>query len=155
VKTAYPFGYGLSYTSFSYDGLALGSEFFQERMFVSVEVINTGDTQGKESVQLYITAPGTSMDKPALELKAFSKTRVLKPGEREALNFSLDARDLASFDSDRSAWVVEPGEYSVKIGASSEDIRAEAKFQVVEEIIVEKVNKVLVPNRAIREITRK
>mgnify|MGYP002065324921 FL=1 len=81
------------------------------------------------------------MDKPEQELKGFAKTRLLQPGESQSIAFELDGRALASFDAARAAWVAEPGTYTVRIGASSRDIRAEATFMVEEEVIVETVTK--------------
>jgi beta-glucosidase len=79
-------------------------------------------------VQLYLSAPGKVAPKPALELRAFAKTKTLKPGDSESLSFTLAARDLASFDEPSSSWVTEAGTYTVKVGASSEDIRQSATF---------------------------
>ena len=128
VKTAYPFGFGLSYTSFAYKNLVLSGKTFGTGFTASVTVTNTGKTAGREVVQLYLSAPGASMPKPAIELKGFAKTRALAPGESQTLTFTLTPRDLASFDEAASAWVAEPGTYTVKIGASSEDIRLTGTF---------------------------
>lgn len=141
--TAYPFGFGLSYTNFEYSGLTLSASSFSENLTVEVTVKNTGEYSGKEAVQLYLTAPGKSMEKPDLELKAFGKTKLLKPGETEKLTFVLTAKDLASFATENAAWMVEPGDYEVKIGASSTDIRLRKAFTVANEILVEKVKGVL------------
>jgi len=128
VKTAYPFGYGLSYTTFQYSDLKLGAKEFQKRLTATVKVTNTGKSAGREVVQLYLSAPGKAMPKPALELRAFAKTKLLKPGESQALSFTLTPRDLVSFDGASSSWVAEAGTYAVKVGASSEDIRQNASF---------------------------
>ncbi len=126
VKTAYPFGYGLSYTTFDLSGLKLGSASFQKELTATVKVANTGKAAGREVVQLYLSAPGK--DKPALELRAFTKTKLLKPGESEVVSFKLVPRDLASFDPASSSWVADAGTYTVKVGASCEDIRQTATF---------------------------
>lgn len=105
-------------------------------------------------VQVYITAPGKRMNKPAIELKAFAKTRLLAPGEKQTLQFVLTAADLASFDPDRSIWVAEPGEYQVKVGASSLNILQTAKFTLAKEIITEKCNKVMLPEVPVQELMR-
>ncbi len=128
VKTAYPFGFGLSYTRFDYAGLKLGSADFRGELTAAVTVRNAGSTPGREVVQLYVSAPGKALPKPVLELRGFAKTRTLKPGESETLAFTLTARDLASFDAASSSWRVEAGTYAVKLGASSEDIRQTAAF---------------------------
>jgi beta-glucosidase len=146
IPTAYPFGYGLSYTSFAYEDLKLGTEQFQDELSLDFRVKNTGTTAGREVVQLYLSAPGKSMEKPVRELKGFAKTKLLQPNESETLTFKLSAKDLASFDTEQSAWVVEAGTYSVQIGASSTDIRLEALFSAPE-LVVERVSSALAPTK--------
>jgi len=155
VETAFPFGFGLSYTTFDYGDVELSSESFDGTLTATVEVINSGNTAGKEVVQLYVSAPGESMDKPAKELRDFAKTKLLKPGESATLNFTLTARDLASFDTERSAWVTEAGQYEVKVAASVAEVKSSATFKVPAEIIVEKVHNVLAPDQEIVEVTNK
>jgi beta-glucosidase len=133
VKTAYPFGYGLSYTTFGYSDLKLSGSEFGTGLTATVTIRNTGKAPGREVVQLYVSAPGKAMPKPAIELKGFAKTKTLAPGESQALTFTLGARDLASFDEASSSWVAEAGTYTVKIGASSEDIRQSATFTKAKE----------------------
>lgn len=152
VPTAYPFGYGLSYTSFTYSGLKLSSTSFNGDITATVTVKNTGSVEGKEVVQMYISAPAASLDKPAAELKGFDKTRLLKPGESQEISFSINAADLASFNTNQSAWIADAGNYTVKVGASSEDIKLTAGFTLNKEIVTEKVNKVLVPKAEIKEL---
>jgi len=91
------------------------------------------------------------LDKPTVELKAFAKTRVLQPGQSQTVSFTINAADLASFDTGRSAWIADAGKYSVKIGASSEDIKQAADFSVAKEIVTQTVNKVLQPQVSIKE----
>jgi beta-glucosidase len=137
VKTAYPFGFGLSYTRFEYSELKLSSAAFAGQVEATVSVENVGSAAGREVVQLYVSAPGKAMPKPALELRGFAKTKTLKPGEEETLSFTLTARDLASFDEASSSWRAEAGTYTVKVGASSEDIRRTATFaKAAEEKVV-------------------
>jgi len=154
VRTAFPFGYGMSYTSFAYSNLGLSSKKFPDKMTVSVDVTNTGQVAGREVVQLYVSAPG-ELDKPAEELKGFAKTGLLKPGESQTLTFTLNTRDLASFNTDRSAWIADKGRYQVRIGASSEDIRLEKPFRLANEKVIQKVNRVLVPQVPVNELKRK
>jgi beta-glucosidase len=151
VKPAYAFGYGLSYTSFAYSALKLNSSTFGGKLTATVTVTNSGAVPGQEVVQLYVTAPKGKLDKPSLELKAFAKTRVLQPGQSQTLTFTINAADLASFDTGRSAWVADAGKYSVKIGTSSEDIKQAAGFTVAKEIVTQTVNKVLQPQVNINE----
>ena len=128
VKVAYPFGFGLSYTTFAYSDLALSGAEFGAGLTATVTITNTGKASGREVVQLYVSAPGKSMPKPAIELRGFAKTNAIAPGQSQTLTFTLTPRDLASFDESSSSWVAEPGTYTVKVGASSEDIRQSATF---------------------------
>ncbi|MCR5131153.1 MAG: glycoside hydrolase family 3 C-terminal domain-containing protein [Prevotella sp.] len=118
---AYPFGYGLSYTTFDYSKPSV--KVNGDRISVSVTVKNTGKVSGKEVAQVYVTAPQGKLEKPAQELKAFAKTRELKPGESQTLTMELARRDLASYDEANSQWLTEGGSYTFSIGASSRDIR--------------------------------
>jgi len=154
VPTAYEFGYGLSYTKFAYSDLKLSSSTFSKKMKVSVTIKNTGQASGKEVVQLYLSAPSTEIEKPVQELKGFAKTKLLKPGESQKLTFELDERSLASFWSGISAWVADKGNYEVRIGASSKDIRLKASFNLPKDIVVEKVHNVLYPNFYMEELSR-
>lgn len=141
VKPSYEFGYGSSYTTFVYSDVKVSSPTFNDKLTVSVTVKNTGKVAGKEVVQLYLSAPSKTIDKPKEELKAFGKTKELKPGESETLTLTLSPKDLASFLESKSAWVAEAGDYKVLVGASSLDIKKTATFKVAKEITVEKVTK--------------
>lgn len=128
VKPAYEFGYGLSYTSFSYSSLTLnpaGSGYD-----IGVTVKNTGRVPGREVVQLYVGAPQGKLKKPASELRMFAKTSVLAPGESEQLNFFLRVKDLASYDPACGCWLIDKGTYVVNVGASSLDVRSSVKIQM-------------------------
>ena len=97
---------------------------------MSVEVKNTGKVAGKEVVQLYVSAPDVAANKPEKELKAFAKTKELKPGEAGVVTLKVNADDLASYDEAASAWVVTPGNYKFLVGASSRDIKATLEADV-------------------------
>ena len=155
VKPAYEFGYGLSYTNFSYSNLKLSASKFNGNLTVSFAITNTGNVAGKEVAQLYISAPSGNLDKPAEELKNFAKTGLLKPGQSMTIQFNIKASDLASFDTKRVSWVVDAGKYMVKIGASSENIKLSAAFTVPKEIVVEKDHNALTPQVEINEFTGK
>jgi beta-glucosidase len=152
IPTAYEFGYGLSYTNFAYSNLKLSSKTFDKNLMVSIDIQNTGKTGGREVVEVYLSAPHKTLDKPEKELKAFGKTRLLAPGESQTLSFTLDGRSLASYDSAASSWIAEAGTYTVKIGASSSDIRVHGDFTLEKTLVVEKTSKALTPIRSISEI---
>jgi beta-glucosidase len=145
-QTAYPFGYGLSYTTFEYPEIQLTGNNVDGSLTVRVKVSNTGKVAGREVVQLYVSAPGKAIDKPAYELKGFAKTRLIQPGSSETVEIRLTQKHLASFHEDRSAWIVEPGEYRILAASSSEEIRTEAAVNMPSELIVEKVHDVLKPS---------
>ncbi len=123
VPVSYPFGFGLSYTTFEYSDAKIAEK--DDAYEVTVTVKNTGNREGKEVVELYISAPDNkAANKPAKELKAYAKTKLLKPGESETLTLTVKAADLASFDEAASAWVVAEGEYQFLVAASVQDIKA-------------------------------
>ena len=129
VPVSYPFGFGLSYTTFEYSDAKIDKK--NDGYEVSVTIKNTGERDGKEVVELYISAPDSkAANKPAKELKAYAKTKNLKPGESETLTLSVAAADLASFDEASSAWVVAEGEYQFLVAASVQDIKATLKASV-------------------------
>jgi beta-glucosidase len=129
VAVSYPFGFGLSYTTFDYGDAKIDKK--GDGYEVSVTVKNSGEYEGKEVVELYISAPDNkAANKPAKELKAFAKTRSLKPGEKETVKLFVKTDDLASFDEGASAWVVSGGEYQFLVGASSQDIKSTLKADV-------------------------
>jgi len=153
VEPAYSFGYGLSYTEFAYNDLRLSAREFDDEITVTVVVSNTGATPGREVVQLYVSAPGDVLEKPESELRAFAKTGLLQPGQSETVTFTLTGADLASFHTDRAAWIAEAGTYTVKIGASALAITQQATLDLPQELIVEQLHNVLVPQVPINERT--
>jgi beta-glucosidase len=154
VKTAYEFGYGLSYTDFNYSNLNLTSQTVDKTITVTVTVTNTGKVAGKEVVQLYISAPTGKMDKPSAELKGFAKTGLLQPGQGETVSFIITPEQLASFNTETTSWVADAGTYTVKIGASSTNIKQTAGFTLDKSMVTEKCNKVLVPQVPINELKK-
>ena len=127
-EVAYPFGFGLSYTTFEFSKPKLKTS--GKQVTVQVTVKNTGTVAGKEVAQVYVTAPKGQIEKPAQELKAFAKTRELQPGEQQTLTMQIPVRMLASFDEAGSQWLTEAGQYTFRIGASSRDIRCTATAKV-------------------------
>ena len=152
IIPTYEFGYGLSYTTFGYSNFKLSATSFKDKITATVSITNKGNATGKEIVQLYLNAPAKKMDKPALELKGFTKTRLLKPGETQTISFEIKPRDLASFDTDNEQWIAEAGNYTVSVGASSKDIKQKKSFSLNKDLIVEKVTKALTPLIIINEM---
>lgn len=152
VKPSYEFGYGKSYTNFDYSNVKLSSSTFKNKIEVSIEVKNTGKVAGKEVVQLYLSAPHQSIDKPKAELKAFAKTKELQPNETQTITLSLSPKDLASFITAKSAWIAEQGKYKVSIGASSQDIKQSVEFSLPKELVVEKVQHVFPADKQFNDL---
>ena len=144
IATAYPFGHGLSYTNFTYDDIHVTSPHAGQ-IDIDVNVTNSGHTAGKEVVQIYVGAPEGKLSKPVKELRAFGKTKLLQAGEKQTLHFALEPMDLSSFDSDRSSWVAEQGNYTIYLGASSQDIRKTANVTRKQERMLDKVHPGLQP----------
>ena len=140
-EVSYPFGFGLSYTTFAYSKPTV--KVSGDVVSVSITVKNTGSVSGKEIAQVYVAAPNGKIEKPAQELKAFAKTRELKPGESETLTMQIPVRMLASFDEAGSQWLTEAGNYIFKIGSSSRDIKVTATAKVGQ--YTEKVSNALAP----------
>ncbi|MEJ2585050.1 MAG: glycoside hydrolase family 3 C-terminal domain-containing protein [Robiginitalea sp.] len=121
LQVSFPFGYGLSYTRFELGTIETSLE--DGVLQVRVAVTNTGQMAGKEVVQVYSSKPDTSIDRPLRELRAFSKTRLLQPGETEELIFSIPVTDLRYWDEGKSGWVLEAGTYTIEVGTSSRDLQ--------------------------------
>ncbi|HEX4374135.1 MAG TPA: fibronectin type III-like domain-contianing protein, partial [Puia sp.] len=154
IKPAYEFGYGLSYTDFSYGDLKLSSSNFVNKITATITITNKGNVAGKEVAELYISAPSKKLDKPSEELKGFTKTKLLKPGESQTLTFTINAADLASFDTNSSSWIADAGKYTVKVGSSSLNFKSSATFDLAKEIVTEKDKKELTPQVDISELKK-
>ena len=135
-KPLFPFGYGLSYTSFSVRPGKLLRE--GEQIVLKVSVANTGSRAGREVVQLYVSAPEDLLRKPMQSLAAYRKTRTLQPGEMEELSLRFSLRDLASYDESGSCWLLEKGEYLLRVGTSSADTAVAGVLKLKKEIITER-----------------
>ena len=155
VPVAYEFGYGLSYSTYEISNLQIGSADFTGELTATVEVKNTGAVAGREVVQVYVSSPSEKLQKPEETLAAFAKSKLLQPGESQTLSFKIETKDFASFDEATSSWVAEAGDYNLKIGASSADIKQNAEFKIAKEIVVEKVSKALAPSREINKLIKK
>ena len=114
ITPTYPFGYGLSYTTFKYDNMTVKSD--DDSITVCITVKNTGKYVGKEAVLIYVSAPQDKLNRPVKELKAFAKTRLLKPGQSQMLKMTVSQQDLASWDTATHQWIKDSGTYKFSIG---------------------------------------
>lgn len=129
MKALFPFGFGLSYTTFQYGKPAVSIN--NDVITVEATITNTGKVAGKEIAQVYVSAPkNKQMEKPVKELKAFAKTRLLQPGESQTLRMTMKKSDLASWNESLHGWQVDAGTYTIQIGASSADIRGKASIKL-------------------------
>jgi len=121
AEPLWPFGHGLSYTTFEYSNLKVAPTSSTSAL-VSVDITNTGEKEGDEVVQLYIHDEYSSVVRPTMELKRFKRI-TLKPGEKMTMNFTLEKDAFAFYDEKTEEWIVEPGDFNIMIGSSSADIR--------------------------------
>ena len=138
---AYPFGYGMSYTTFEFSKLSAKNS--GDNITITVNVRNTGKVSGKQVAQIYVAAPKGRLEKPTKELKAFAKTSLLKPGQSETLKMTIPVRELASFDEANSQWLAEAGQYSFLVGNNVEDIKDGVTLNLPE--YIEKTDNVMAP----------
>lgn len=152
VEPEYCFGYGRSYTSFDTETVSVKVE--NGSVFVNVKVKNTGDTySGKEVVQVYVSAPEGELEKPYQELAGFAKTGKLKPNDTETVTVTFTVSSLASYDEKRAVWVLEEGDYILRVGTSSRDTAEEGILRLKEEIIVEQLKNQMTAKEPIEELT--
>ncbi len=152
-RVRYPFGYGLSYTSFSIK--AENFEFDNKSLKIKFDVTvkNTGKVSGKEVVQIYGQAPGKMLDKPARELVAYKKTKELAAGEEQVLGFELDLRILASYDEagvlgSKACRTLEAGQYVIYAGSSARKLEKAGSLELEKTTVVEKLTSALTPTKA-------
>ena len=141
IPVAYPFGHGLSYTTFEYADLAVRVRADGERpeVEVTLTVTNTGDRAGKETVQVYVSDPAATVYRPEQELRGFAQV-TLEPGQSAPLTLTLGQRAFAFWHDTAGRWVVEGGVFGVRVGASSRDIRLEAAVELTGQVVVPPLN---------------
>ncbi len=147
---AYPFGYGLSYTTFRFSPVK--AKVSGNDIVVTTTVTNTGSVGGKQVAQIYATAPDGSIACPVRELKAFAKTRLLLPGESETLTMTIPRRLLTVFDESNSRWLGEAGSYTISLGSDVETIHSTATIRLTE--YVEEVHNVMAPHQTLKLLSR-
>lgn len=153
VIPAYRFGYGLSYTDFSICTENVQKE--GENLLVEAEVTNTGDLYvGREVVQVYVSAPCGELEKPYQELKGFTKTDLLNPGEKQKIQINISLRSLACYSEKMASWILEPGDYLIRVGNSSGNTYVAAVVKVEETIICEKCRNLCLPDCEFEELSR-
>ena len=151
ITPRYPFGYGLSYTTFALD--IAGTEVFRSIVTTRVKVTNTGDQySGKAVVQGYLSLPAGKLAKPYQQLVAFAKSPLLGPGESAEVELRFDLRDESSYDASVTAYILEPGDYIYHIGDASDNTRVAAVIELPEPVLVELASPIA-GNRTVREIT--
>jgi len=128
LDVSYPFGYGLSYTDFEFGNFEVTVE--NDTINATVTIKNIGDKSGKEVVQVYVSKPNTTIDRPSQELKAFSKTKALEPNGTQEIVFRIPVSELSYWDENRSDWALETGNYSIRLGASSRDVRSKIEINL-------------------------
>ena len=128
MEVSYPFGYGLSYTDFTYTGME--AELMDGTINMAIQVENSGPVPGKEVVEIYVSKSDTEIDRPVQELKAFAKTPLLESGESATVNLQIPVSELSYWDEDASGWKVETGSYILHAASSSRDIRLSKEIQL-------------------------
>lgn len=133
IKPAFAFGHGLSYTTFSLSNLSVSKPTFADNdveIVASLDITNTGALTGSQVVQVYMTLPKTShLTHPPLQLRGFAKVRDLEAGKTEKVTIKMDKYAVSYWDDKINFWVVEKGEYDVKVGTSSEDLPLSASIK--------------------------
>ena len=127
----FPFGHGLSYTTFEFGEPRIDKKSMKQdgTVTVTVPVKNTGSVAGAEVVQLYITDVEASVGRPAKELKGFAKV-ALEPGQKADVSFAIDKDALSFFDADKHAWVAEKGTFRALVAASAQDVKGTVEFEL-------------------------
>jgi beta-glucosidase len=131
IEPLYCFGYGLSYTDYKYSGFFTSKKSYKptDVITATVKVKNDGKYAGKETVQLYVSKNGSTVERAEKELKAFKKVKI-GAGETTSVTLSIPVKDLAYYDEKTSKWIVEPGKYKLLAGTSSRDIRQSGSITV-------------------------
>jgi beta-glucosidase len=147
VEPLFPFGYGLSYTSFRYEFLDFKCNW--DFVEIDIHVMNIGKKAGRDVVQVYVTAPNGRLPKPYQELRAYTKTSLINPGQSERIKLIFKTESMASYDESQAAYVMEQGNYNVRLGRHSRDTDIIQIINLDRETIVRQLRNLLKPDRAI------
>ena len=150
LEVEYPFGYGLSYTDFSIEPVSVAADW--NRVQVTVRVHNTGKNAGREVVQVYVSAPVGRLPKPYQELKGYAKTGLIAPGDAAEVSISFATETLSSYDEEKAAWVMEPGDYLIRVGNHSRATSVAAVIHLDGEAVTRQVSNQLVPEKPLERI---
>lgn len=150
LEVEYPFGYGLSYTDFAIEPVSVAADW--NRVQVTVRVRNTGKTAGREVVQIYVSAPVGRLPKPYQELKGYAKTGLIAPGDAAEVSISFGTETLSSYDEEKAAWVMEPGDYLIRVGNHSRATSVAAVIHLDGEAVTRQVSNQLVPEKKLERI---
>lgn len=153
VEPRYPFGYGLSYTEFSREILDISVD--DQIVDITVKVTNTGDYDGREVVQCYLSSPEVKLEKAYQELCTYAKTDVLKPNESCELLLSFDMTEMAAYDEERASFILEAGKYFVRIGSSSRNTSIACAINLAKEVVCDIVTNRLVPQKELELLSNK
>lgn len=151
IEPFYPFGYGLSYTTFKKEVKSMSAGW--DNIEVTVIVKNTGFVAGRDVTQVYVSAPQGRLPKPYQELKGFAKTKLLQPGYTEVLKINISTESLASYDTDLAAFVMEEGDYLIRVGSDSKDTIVGAILRLDKEAVIRKVNNEMALDHELQLIT--
>ena len=151
LDVEYPFGYGLSYTNFEIEPLSVTVDWNQVR--VTVKVRNTGKIAGREVVQVYASAPAGRLAKPYQELKGYVKTGMIAPGDAAEVTVSFATENLSSYDESKAAWVMESGDYRIRVGSHSRNTTVAAVIRLDGDAIIRQVSNQIVPEKPLEIVT--
>ena len=153
ITPAYEFGYGKSYTSFDVEPLTVAAD--ENNVSVTVNVTNTGDTySGKEVVEVYFSAPDGSIEKPYQELAGFAKTDNLAPGESQKLTVTYKTTEMSSYDEAKAAYVMEDGDYIVRVGDSSRNTKVAGVLTLDKDVVTEQLSNQLTLDKNWKDLSK-
>lgn len=150
LDVEYPFGYGLSYTDFEVEPVAMTADW--NKVCVTVKVRNIGKAAGREVVQVYASAPDGRLPKPYQELKGYVKTGIIAPGDAAEVTITFATENLSSYDEEKAAWIMEPGDYLIRVGNHSRATKVASVIRLDDEVVTRQVSNQLAPEMPLERI---